>query len=238
MIAISDYVRDYLEGRWRRSCHKIPVPLDADKFHPQSRVKQGPPIVICAAALDDKRKGGRLLMKAFDNLKSRRPDVLLQIASPVSEDTKSELLNLVSPRWHPDVEFISAEDDLPELFASASVSVLPSLWEPYGMVVLESMAAGTPVVGTRDGALPELIAYPGIGRLFDPGESGDAEATNVDGLAEALHECLILSSDPETAQRCRRHALAYSWKHLGSQYEQLLLQMSGRRVEVEVAVRD
>ena len=106
------------------------------------------------------------------------------------------------------------------------------------MVVLESMAAGTPVVGTRDGALPELIAYPGIGRLFDPGESGDAEATNVDGLAEALYECLILSSDPETVQRCRRHALAYSWKHLGSQYEQLLLQMSGRRVEVEVAVRD
>ena len=236
VIAISDFVKNYLEGRWGRSCKKIAVPLDTDEFRPNWKTNNGPPIVTCAAALDDRRKGGRLLMKAFNILKSRRPDLVLRIASQVSDTTKSDLLDLVSPQWRNDVHFVAAEENLSELFATSSISVLPSLWEPYGMVVLESMAAGTPVVGTRDGALPELIRDANVGRLFDPGASSDAEATNVDGLVAAMDDCLVLSSDPKTAERCRRYALGYSWKHLGPQYEQLLLQLSGRAPELQMAV--
>lgn len=97
------------------------------------------------------------------------------------------------------------------------------------MVVLESMAAGTPVVGTRDGALPQLISEPGTGLLFDPGAACDAEVTNVTGMAEAMERCLDLAADPATAHRCRNYALRYSWREVGPSYEQLLRSAAAER---------
>jgi len=106
-------------------------------------------------------------MRAFDRLKDKRPDLVLQIAWTLKPDLQDELISLVSPRWRSDVHFLGTNVDLPKLFASASVSVLPSLWESQGLVVLESLAAGTPVVVTRDGALPEIVTDLSVGRLFD-----------------------------------------------------------------------
>ena len=225
VVGVSDYVLQYLEGRWKRECLSLPPPVDADRFHPTSRLKSGAPVILCAAALEDARKGGRVLMKAFDLLKRRRPDVLLQLVTSVRPETEAALLALVSPEWRPDVEFSHAEEDLPDLFSKATISVLPSLWEPYGMVVIESMATGTPVVGTRDGALPELISNLGVGRLFDPGSDTDVEPTNVEGLAQALDECIELAQRPETRQRCRAHAMRLSWQVLGPRYEETIRQL-------------
>ena len=93
------------------------------------------------------------------------------------------------------------------------------------MVVIESMAAGTPVVGARDGALPELISNAGVGRLFDPGEDSDIEPSNIEGLARALDECINLARQPGTSERCRDHATQYSWHKLGPVYEETLLRL-------------
>ena len=222
VVAISDYVGEYLENRWGRRCERIPIPLDSDRFAPHHSALSTPEIIFCAAALTDRRKGGRPLMAAFNMLKRRRPRAVLQIGSALSASEQSAFLALVDERWRKDVQFIAAAENLPQLFAGATISVLPSLWEPYGMVVLESMAAGTPVVGTRDGALPELISEPGIGCLFDPGAESGAEVTNVAGMAEAMERCLDLAADPETARRCRNYALRYSWREIGPRYEHLL----------------
>jgi phosphatidylinositol alpha-mannosyltransferase len=105
------------------------------------------------------------------------------------------------------------------VFGRAAISVLPSLWEAFGMVVVESMATGTPAVGTRDGALPELICDEGVGRLFDPGPSTGAAPTNVEGLVRAMDEALTLSRDPDTALRCRARADEFSWLRQGPRYE-------------------
>ena len=89
------------------------------------------------------------------------------------------------------------------------------------MVAVESLAAGTPVVGTRDGAIPEFITDPAIGRLFDPGPEVNAEASNASGLADAMDEALDLAKDPETAMNCRRFAERFSWERVGPKYEAL-----------------
>ena len=89
------------------------------------------------------------------------------------------------------------------------------------MVVIESMASGTPVVGTRDGALPELIHNDTVGRLFDPGPANGAEPVNAPGLAQALLECLELSRRPETALRCRERAEEFGWDRIGPVFEDL-----------------
>ena len=83
------------------------------------------------------------------------------------------------------------------------VSVLPSWGEAFGLVLLESLACGTPVVGTAEGAIPEIIDRPETGRTF----SGIGPVAE---LADALLETLELATDPRTVQTCRRRAEDFS----------------------------
>ncbi len=224
VIAFSGYVDEYLLSRWQRSSRRIAIPVDVNTFRMGG--KKLPRRIICAAALDDERKGGRPLMHAFNQLKGRYPDVLLQIAYKLSPTHRQELEELVDRRWRADVQFLDTKsEELPELFAQASVSVLPAVWEPYGLVILESMASGTPVVATRDGGIPDLITDPRTGVLFDPGEVS-FEVTNIAGLAAALEEGLRLAADPTTATHCRKHAEQFSFEALGPEYQKLFAELT------------
>lgn len=223
IICVSDYVANYLDKRFERRGEMIPVPVDMDRFPLWEGPKQSPPAIFCAAALTDHRKGGRVLMRAFNIIKQQRPDVILQNASAIPSDLRDELLSLVDSRWRDDVHFLGSVEWelLPQLYGQATVSVIPSLWEAFGLVTVESMACGTPVVGTNDGATPEIINNPDIGRLFDPGEKSTFEPVNAEGLAEALSEGLKLGENPQTRQRCRAKAEEYGWDRIGPKIEQL-----------------
>jgi len=222
IIALSRYVRGYIGDRFGRDSTDIPIPVDIDTFHLSRERESDHPIILCTAALDDERKGGALLMRAFNEVKRLRPTAALQLAGRLQPERQRELLELVAPEIRSDVHFLGDRTgDLHEIYGRATVSVLPSLWEAFGMVVLESMATGTPVVGTRDGALPETIANDRVGRLFDPGTPGLSAPDNLDGLVKALLEGLDLGARPETAEHCRAHAEAYGWNALGPRYEAL-----------------
>jgi len=239
IIAISDYVQQYLDKRFRRSGVRIPVPVNTDIFKLSKGSTKERPIILCAAALDDRRKGGRVLLRAFNQLKERRPDVVLQISSAIPDSVREQLLELVDVRWRHDVYFLGAGrvEDLPKLFGQASITVLPSVWEPFGMVILESMATGTPVVGTRDGAIPELINNERVGRLFDPGPSAAVEPTNAEGLMHAMLQGLELSQKPETAVHCREHAEGFGWERIGPRFEDIysMVQQHARSSRKKVA---
>jgi glycosyltransferase involved in cell wall biosynthesis len=99
------------------------------------------------------------------------------------------------------------ERDLPELYAASSVSVLPSLFEGYGLPVLEAMACGTPVVVANRTSLPEAAGDAGL--VVDP----TAEA-----LAGAIDRVL---SSPALAADLRgrglRRAQAFTWRRTAEQ---------------------
>jgi glycosyltransferase involved in cell wall biosynthesis len=85
--------------------------------------------------------------------------------------------------------------DLAEAFRRATVVVVPSHWpEPFGLVGLEAMAHGRPVVGTHTGGIPEWLSEDVIGRLVPPGD--------VEALANVLDD--LLGDDAA----CRRYASA------------------------------
>jgi glycosyltransferase involved in cell wall biosynthesis len=80
------------------------------------------------------------------------------------------------------VSFSGGRDDVPELMAAADLFVLPSLFEGLPLAVLEAMAAGLPVVGTRAGGIPEVVRDGATGRLVDVGDTAALTAAMLEVL--------------------------------------------------------
>ncbi len=98
-----------------------------------------------------------------------------------------------------------------QYIAAADVSVVPSRLEPQGLVVLESLAMGTPVIGSNTGGIPDMLT-PDIGYLFPPGEPVALAACIRDAFErperlEAMH----------LAARARIES-AYSWDNVADRY--------------------
>jgi glycosyltransferase involved in cell wall biosynthesis len=97
-----------------------------------------------------------------------------------------------------DVEFLGilSNKECEVLLQSARAAVIPSVWEePFGLVALEAMGAGVPVIASANGAFPELIVDQEEGSLFPP---GDAAA-----LARAFHD---VETAPVRYERYGRNA--------------------------------
>lgn len=154
---------------------------------------------------DFRRKGGPVLLRAFERLrKSRQRRTRLIIAGP------RERLTLP-----PDVLHVGrvAMEHLPQLFSQATVFALPTLREPYGLAYLDAMACAVPCVGTLVGAVPEIIEQGVTGLLVPPADDV--------ALAHALASIL---DDPAGARALgeagrKRAEERFRWQHVGERLE-------------------
>lgn len=96
------------------------------------------------------------------------------------------------------------EDELPDLIAAADAFVLLSLWEGFGLPVLEAMAAGTPVITSNVSALPEVADDAAV--LVDP---YDIEAI-ADALLQVVHDSALRAA---LIEKGRSRARAFSWEN-------------------------
>jgi glycosyltransferase involved in cell wall biosynthesis len=99
---------------------------------------------------------------------------------------------------------------LARAYGEAWVAALPARSETFGVVLVEAMACGTPVVGYSDAAIPEVVDRAEVGRLFDRLDPA--------ALADALLGALELSQDPDTARHCRARAKEFSAERFVSRY--------------------
>ncbi len=83
------------------------------------------------------------------------------------------------------VEFLGQIDWIPQLFASANVVVVPSVWEEaFGFVVAEAMACGACVIGSDAGGISEIVGPSGCsGLIFKRGDGADLAMKLKEGLA-------------------------------------------------------
>jgi phosphatidyl-myo-inositol alpha-mannosyltransferase len=213
ITVLSDYARDWLRRDFGLDALVIPPGVDTGIYEGQRPALEHP-TVLCTAAADDPRKQVDLLVRAFTHLARQRPDVRLVLAPPRPEAAEVLVADL-DPDVRDRVEVRSITDprELAAAYRAATVAVLPSLHEAFGLVMVEALAAGTPVVGTDHGAIPEVVDDPAIGRLFPP---GDAEA-----LAVAIADVLDLSADPATEPRCRAAARRWDWSVIGPRLEEV-----------------
>jgi phosphatidylinositol alpha-mannosyltransferase len=228
VIVLSQEANRRLMRYFGRLGNVIGPPTDIEAFP----LKQGRdlerPRILGVGAFSEPRKGAIVLLQAFQRLKERVPNAILQYSGNFPEQLRSKLLASVPNEIGRDVEFLGAGSlsDLHHLYGAAAVTVLPAVEEAFGLVLVESLACGTPVVGSNTGGIPDII-HEGIGHMFDPGMSRHHPA-NPDGLCEALLKTLSLHSDPCIHQRCRQSAERFGWQQIGGDIE-ALYQAAARR---------
>ena len=168
------------------------------------------PTIICSADLTQPRKNVALVVEAFARVRRQQPTARLVLSRPRDARAAARLVGTAEG-----VELVDLDDRaaLARAYGEASVAVLASIGEAFGLVLVEALACGTPVVASRVGGMVEIVDRPEIGRLFD--------ADDVDGLAAALLEALELEQDPATAAACRARAEEFSTDRTTERYLEL-----------------
>ena len=200
VMVANPWMLDYA-GREAKRVVFAPPGLDAAIFHPADpgERRSGRPYILAVGRFCDPRKNPLLLLRAYAILirdRERYPDLVLAGADPPGKEFWSCADALGLRR---SIRFVSnpSVDALAALYRRALCLAVPSDEEGFGVVVIEAMASGIPVVSTRCGG-PDGVITDGVeGYLVD---RGDAE-----GMADRLGQ---LIDRPELAEEMGRRALA------------------------------
>ena len=210
-VAISKHMRRFSEEVERIDPDKIrtvhyglepssaaTIDLRADlraDLHGEFKLEPGP-VLVCVARLVP-QKGHIHLLRALVQVRGEVPAVRLVLLGDgtIRADLEQIVRDLA---LQANVCFAGWRTDAARLLGGADIFVLPSLWEGFGLVLLEAMAASLPIVASKVGAIPEIVADNETGLLVEP------------GAEEALSRALIkLLASPALrvqmgAQGCRR----------------------------------
>lgn len=214
LITLSSAFREILVERYAIPADRIsivPGGVDIAHFRPTDRAAarqrlgwpaQGP-IIFCVRRLV-KRMGLENLLDAFALVASSHPQSTLVIGGrgPLAEELKAR----ARPLGHRVIfaGFIP-DDALPEAYSAADFSIVPSVsLEGFGLITLESLACGTPVIVTPSGGLPETV------RALDP--SLILADSSVTSLETGLHLALSQPAALPSRGRCRDYAVqTFAW---------------------------
>ncbi len=194
LIAISDAVRRFLEsvGLPREKLVTIRYGLDAipsaaSELTPEAAgIPPDVPLVLAIGRLTP-QKDHPTLLRAFARARTEHPGAMLAILGigPLEAETRA----LVSELHLDDAVVLPGRLEVRDWLERADIFVHTSRWEGFGIVLLEAMLAGLPIVATRVSAIPEVVADGATGLLVPSGDS--------DGVAGGL---LDLLNDPVRAK--------------------------------------
>jgi D-inositol-3-phosphate glycosyltransferase len=222
-------------GATANSVHVVPCGVDLSLFTPgtpgtpmvqsqqQARKKLGlkpqQPVLLFVGRLDP-FKGPAVLLRAAAMMQEEAQIVI--VGGDLTGDSELETLRKLAAHLHISqrVHFLGArpQHELPLLYRAADVTVVPSYHESFGLVAVESLACGTPVVATRAGGLTTVVRH---------GETGYLVPRCPGFFAERLDTLL---QNPDLLERMRMAArpsiLHYSWKsvadHVYEVYNELI----------------
>jgi glycosyltransferase involved in cell wall biosynthesis len=184
VIAISQFVANQLLSKTPIQASRlalIPYGIDESVFLPleqerRERVRQSygfrpSDFVVCLPGRISDGKGHLLLAQAVSLIESKVPVKLIFAGSKDTSTESSKNYNHALDAFLDDssirerVTFLGHVNLLPQLMASSDVICIPSANEAFGLVVIEAMSCGVPVLGAQAGAIPEIIKE-GAGELL------------------------------------------------------------------------
>ena len=196
-------------------------PLSGDQVHWAGTVYNG--LDLAAYGRADLPRGNHLAFLGRIS-PEKRPDLAVEVARrtgrPLRMAAKVDPVDVeyhqtvIEPLIGDDVTFLGeiGETDKPAFLASAAATMFPSDWpEPFGLVMIESMAAGTPVIALRRGSVPEVVAHGVSGFICD----------DVDEMVDAVQRLDELDPD-----ECRRHAERFDADVMCAGYEAVYERMA------------
>jgi phosphatidylinositol alpha-mannosyltransferase len=199
---MSRYALGYLDRDYGRGDGVVvPGGVDLASFRPAAaRLPQ--PTLLYSGALDEPRKGIATLLEALPRIAAAVPDVRLQLSGP---GDPAPFLAAAPPgaAERTEVLGVGASHEQHERYGRAWVTCLPSVSDSFGMALIESLACGTPLVVSTDGAPQELVEEGVTGAICTP---FDAES-----VAAACVKALRLVEEPGTIAACRATAARFDW---------------------------
>jgi glycosyltransferase involved in cell wall biosynthesis len=225
IVAVSPFVRDRFLRGLAVDAELIPPGVDPSRFRP-APVSPHPPTITYVGRIERSSswKGIDVLIDAFALIAPARPDVrLVLVGDGDAVDDHRRTVDRLGLGAR--VRFTGAVsgDELTAHYQRATVVVLPSVSEAesFGMTLIEAMACGRPVIGSRVGGIPSVIDDGVDGVLVAP---GDARA-----LAAA---CSAIVADPARATALGQRGLAkvraaYSWDRQIDAYDHLFQELVG-----------
>ncbi|MGI9175066.1 MAG: glycosyltransferase family 4 protein, partial [Rhodothermales bacterium] len=207
----------------------VPGGADIDRFdiadsREEARRRLGWPTdrpILLAVRRLARRMGLENLIGALDQVRREVPDVLLLIAGkgPLAETLQAQI-DEGGLEDHVKLLGYLPDDDLPLAYRAANLSVVPTVaFEGFGLITVESLAAGTPVLVTPVGGLPEVVRDLAPELVFD---QSDEEA-----IADRLTGVLRGNVKLPDAASCRCYAAKrFDWRTIAAQtrdvYEEVL----------------
>ncbi len=185
---------------------KYEIPVDRGAVRQRYGVGWGEKLVLCVGRLVP-QKGVEYFIRAIPKIAKRFPEAKYVI---VGEGWSRDILEAEArASGHADkIKFTGFASDIEviNLMTSADVLVVPSIYEPFGIVALEGMATGVPVVASQVGGLAEVIEHDKTGLFVYP--------RSPDSIAWGIGKIL---SDPDHARWITENAKeklhkAYSWE--------------------------
>lgn len=211
--ALSRSAADGLQTLTGRRPVVLPPGVRTGDFVPRLGPRTGPPRLLFGAFAGDSRKRLSVLLAAMPAVLEALPDARLALGgggdpTAALDTLEPGLRRAVTP--HVDDLGTGELADVPGRYRAATLSVLPSVDEAFGLVLVESLASGTPVVCSDSGGMPEIVDD-GVGRLVPPDDPT--------ALAAALIRTVALAAKPGLAERCVERGRRWDWDLVGPMHE-------------------
>jgi glycosyltransferase involved in cell wall biosynthesis len=185
--------------------------IDLDRFHPEARTREetrtalgysSQNFVIGIVGQISPHKNQLGLVRAFAKVAADDPNIrLLVVGAPLFNDSKLYLDFLIKEAERlcvrNAIQFVGQQSDVGRFMQAMDLFVLNSVAEPFGLVVVEAMANGTPILATRAGGVPEIVREGFNGFLVPPQDD--------DALVAALRQ---LIQDRPALDSARNNALS------------------------------
>ena len=222
IVTVSEVSRNDIAvafGIAAENLHVVHNGIDTEEFRPLPDVARIPLRIMATASSDQPLKGLQYLLRAIAMLAPKYPGIHLLVLGRLKKGGETEKL-VRQLRISNHLTFVSgiSTEKLVNLYAQASMVVVPSLYEGFGLPAGEAMACGVPVISTNGGALPEVV---GDGGIIVPVRDFEAIAEAIEGLINDPGRRAAL------ATKGRRRILdLFSWQvaalHMVALYERIL----------------